>query len=31
MDDDGGSCCGIAVWTDTANLTNMVIAGLGDR
>ena len=28
---DGGSCFGIEVWTDTAKLTNMVIAGLGDR
>jgi len=23
---DGGSCFGIEVWTDTAKLTNMVIA-----
>jgi len=28
---DGGSCFGIEVWTDTAKLTNMVIARLGDR
>jgi len=28
---DGGSCLGIEVWTDTAKLTNMVIARLGDR
>ena len=26
-----GSCFGIEVWTDTANLTDMVIARLGDR
>jgi len=28
---DGGSCFGIKVWTDTAKLTDMVIARLGDR
>jgi len=28
---DGGSCFGIEVWTDTAKLTNMVIASFGDR
>ena len=28
---DGGSCFGIEVWTDTAKLTDMVIARLGDR
>jgi len=28
---DDGSCFGIEVWTDTAKLTNMVIAGFGDR
>ena len=28
---DGGSCFGIEVWTDTAKLTNMVIARFGDR
>jgi len=28
---DGGSCFGIKVWMDTAKLTNMVIARLGDR
>jgi len=28
---DGGSCFGIKVWTDTAKLTNMVIARSGDR
>ena len=28
---DGGSCFGIEVWTDTAKLTNMVIAMFGDR
>jgi len=28
---DGGSCFGIEVRTDTAKLTNMLIAGLGDR
>ena len=28
---DGGSCFGIDVWTDTAKLTDMVIARLGDR
>jgi len=28
---NGGSCFGIEVWTDTAMLTNMVIAGFGDR
>ena len=27
---DGGSCFGIEVWTDTAKLTDMVIARLGD-
>jgi len=26
---DGGSCFGVEVWTDTAKLTNMVIAGFG--
>jgi len=29
--DDRGSCFGIEVWTDTAKLTNVVIAGFGDR
>ena len=29
--DDGGSCFGIEVWTDTAQLTDMVIARFGDR
>ena len=29
--DDGGSCCGIEVWMDTAKLTDMVIARFGDR
>jgi len=29
--DDGGSCFGIEVWTDTAKLTNMLIARFGDR
>jgi len=28
---DVGSCFGIEVWTDTAKLTDMVIAGFGDR
>ena len=28
---DGGGCFGIKVWMDTAKLTNMVIAGFGDR
>ena len=28
---DGGSCFGIEIWTDTAKLTNMVIARFGDR
>jgi len=28
---DGGSCFGIEVLTDTAKLTNMVIARFGDR
>ena len=28
---NGGSCFGIEVWTDTAKLTDMVIARLGDR
>ena len=28
---DGGSGFGIEVWTDTAKLTNMVIATFGDR
>jgi len=28
---DGGSCFGIEVWTDTAKLTDMVIATVGDR
>ena len=28
---DGGSCFGIKVWSDTAKLTDMVIAILGDR
>ena len=28
---DGGSCFGIELWTDTAKLTNMVIARFGDR
>jgi len=27
----GGSCFGIKVWTDTAKLTDMVIARFGDR
>ena len=27
----GGGCFGIEVWTDTAKLTNMVIARFGDR
>jgi len=26
-----GSCFGIEVWTDTAKLTDMVIARFGDR
>jgi len=29
--DDRRSCFGIEVWTDTAKLTNMIIAGFGDR
>jgi len=29
--DDGGSCYGIEVWTDTARLENMVITRFGDR
>jgi len=29
--DDGGSCFGIEVSTDTAKLANMVIARFGDR
>jgi len=29
--DDGGSRFGIEVWTDTAKLSNMVIARFGDR
>ena len=29
--DDGGGCFGIEVWTDTAKLTDMVIARFGDR
>jgi len=28
---DGGCCFGIEVWTDTAKLTNTVIARFGDR
>ena len=28
---DGGGCFGIEVWTDAANLTDMVIARFGDR
>ena len=28
---DGGGCFGIEVWTDTAKLTDMVIARFGDR
>ena len=28
---DGGCCFGIEVWTDTAKLTDMVTARLGDR
>ena len=28
---NGGSCFGIEVWTDTAKLTNTVIARFGDR
>ena len=28
---DGGSRFGIEVWTDTAKLTDMVIARIGDR
>jgi len=28
---DGESCFGIKVWTDTAKLTDMVIARFGDR
>jgi len=28
---DGGSGFGIEVWTDTAKLTNMIIARFGDR
>jgi len=28
---DGGGCFGMEVWTDTAKLTDMVIARFGDR
>jgi len=28
---DGGRCFGVEVWTDTAKLTNMVIARFRDR
>ena len=28
---DGGGCFGIEVWTDTAKLTDMVIARFGDN
>ena len=28
---DGGSCFSIEAWTDTAKLTDMVIARFGDR
>jgi len=28
---DGGSCFGIKVWTDTAKLTDMVMARFGDK
>jgi len=28
---DGGGCFGIEVWTDTAKVTDMVIARFGDR
>jgi len=28
---DGGSCFGIEVWSDTAKMTDMVIARFGDR
>ena len=28
---DGGGCFGIEVWTDTAKLTDMVIARFGER
>ena len=28
---DGGGCFSIKVWTDTAKLTDMVIARFGDR
>jgi len=28
---NGGSCFGIKIWTDTAKLTDMVIARFGDR
>jgi len=28
---NGGSCFGIEVWTDTAKLTDTVIASFGDR
>ena len=28
---DGGGCFSIEVWTDTAKLTDMVIARFGDR
>jgi len=28
---DGGGCFAVEVWTDTAKLTNMVIAVFGDR
>jgi len=27
---NGGSCFGIEVWTNTANLTDVVIAGFGE-
>jgi len=28
---DGGSCFGMEVWADTAKVTDIVIARLGDR
>jgi len=28
---NGGGCFGFEVWTDTAKMANMVIAGFGDR
>ena len=28
---DGGTCFGFELWTDTAKLTNMMIAEFGDR